>query len=207
MDNNLSFIHVFKPAQNITNPRTLLLLHGTGGDENDLLSIGSQIDPTANILSPRGKVLENGMLRFFVRFPDGTFDLDDLRTRTNELSDFVAKASIHYGFDAQQVVSVGYSNGANISASILLTNPSVLQAAVLLRPTVPFVPDNLPNLSGKKILICGGEQDTMILPASTKKLIDVLKSAGANVQEFWQQTGHRLTPQDIERAGEFVRQL
>ncbi len=207
MDNTLSFIHVLKPADSPSTARTLLLLHGTGGDENDLIQIGQQIDPTANILSPRGKVLEDGMLRFFVRNSDGTFDLDDLRMRTNELSDFIDQACSQYQLDRSKLVAVGFSNGANIAASLLLLKPDALPVAVLLRPAFPIQPDTLPDLSDKKILVCGGELDTMIPPENARKLIAVLRSAKAKVQEFWQQTGHRLTPQDIQVAREFVASL
>src|SRR6187401_91570 len=138
------FIHEFLPGNS---SRTLLLLHGTGGNERDLISLGRELDPNAALLSPRGKVLENGMPRFFRRLAEGVFDLEDLKYRTNELADFVIAAAQHYGFASDNVVAVGYSNGANIAASILLLRPQVLSAAVLFRAMVPVIPDKLPDLS------------------------------------------------------------
>src|SRR5207248_8355906 len=137
------FIHEFVPG---TSNRTLLLLHGTGGNERDLIPLARELDSRATLLSPRGKVLENGMPRFFRRLGEGVFDLDDLKKRTNELADFVAAAAQRYGFAADKVVAVGYSNGANIAASLLLLRPEVLPAAVLFRAIVPLIPDTLPNL-------------------------------------------------------------
>src|SRR5216110_3498545 len=138
---------------------TLLLLHGTGGNERDLIPLGRELDPNAALLSPRGKVLENGMPRFFRRLAEGVFDVEDLKHRTNELADFVAAAAEHYGFAADKVVAVGYSNGANIAASLLLLRPEVLSAAVLFRAMVPLVPDTPPNLSAVRVWIGGGTDD------------------------------------------------
>src|SRR5258705_13908642 len=138
------FIHEFVPS---TSSRTLLLLHGTGGNERDLIPLGRELDPNAGLLSPRGKVLENGMPRFFRRLAEGVFDLEDLKYRTNELADFVTAAAQHYRFTSDNVVAVGYSNGANIAASMLLLRPEVMPAAILFRAMVPLVPDRLPDLS------------------------------------------------------------
>src|SRR5678815_3087091 len=135
------FIHAFVPG---SSQRTLLLLHGTGGNERDLIPLGRELDPNAALLSPRGKVLENGMPRFFRRLAEGVFDLEDLKTRTNELADFVAAAAQHYGFASDNVVAVGYSNGANIAASMLLLRPEIMNAAILFRAMVPLTPDKLP---------------------------------------------------------------
>src|SRR6266446_2096623 len=138
------FIHDFVPG---SSNRTLLLLHGTGGNERDLIPLGRELDPNASLLSPRGKVLENGMPRFFRRLAEGVFDLDDLRKRTLELADFVASAAQHYEIDIKRIVGIGYSNGANILASILLLRPEILSAAILLRVMVPLVPKTTPDLS------------------------------------------------------------
>ena len=137
MPANLDFIHQFIPG---SSDRTLLLLHGTGGSENDLIPLGRELDPAAALLSPRGKVLENGYPRFFRRLAEGVFDLEDLKQRTDELADFVIGAAKHYRFDARKLVAIGYSNGANIAASILLRRPGVLPLAILLRAMVPFIP-------------------------------------------------------------------
>src|SRR5437868_10373853 len=130
------FIHEFAPG---SSARTLLLLHGTGGNERDLIPLGHDLDPNASLLSPRGKVLENGMPRFFRRLAEGIFDLEDLQKRTHELADFVTSAAEHYKIDTQKIVAVGYSNGANIAASMLLLRPEVLSAAILFRAMVPLI--------------------------------------------------------------------
>src|SRR3979411_1767998 len=132
-------VHEFIPG---TSGRTLLLLHGTGGNEHDLLSLGRTLDSTASLLSPRGKVLENGMPRFFRRLAEGVFDVEDLKKRTHELADFITAAARHYKIDIEKVVAVGYSNGANIAASMLLLRPEILRAAILFRAMVPLVPDS-----------------------------------------------------------------
>src|SRR6266699_1664719 len=150
------FIHEFVPGQS---SRTLLLLHGTGGNERDLIPLGRELDPTAALLSPRGKVLENGMPRFFRRLAEGVFDLEDLKKRTNELADFVVAEAKHYKLAADQVVAVGYSNGANIAASMLLLRPETPRAAILFRAMVPLVPDKLPDLSSARVWIGAGNQD------------------------------------------------
>src|ERR1041385_1808515 len=150
------FIHEFVPG---SSSRALLLLHGTGGNERDLIPLGRELDPNAALLSPRGKVLENGMPRFFRRLAEGVFDLEDLKFRTNELGDFVTAAAKHYGFALHNLVAVGYSNGANIAASMLLLRPKIMNAAILFRAMVPLIPDRLPDLSSVRIWIGAGDQD------------------------------------------------
>src|SRR5207249_8127960 len=142
------FIHKFVPGKW---DRTLLLLHGTGGNERDLLPLGRELDPNASLLSPRGKVLENGMPRFFRRLAEGVFDLEDLQKRTQELADFVISAAEHYKIDNKKIVAVGYSNGANIAASTLLLRPETLAAAVLFRAMVPLVPETKPDLGHVRV--------------------------------------------------------
>ncbi len=205
MTGALSFIHRFIPAADPKSARTLLLLHGTGGNEDDLLSLGKELDPDANMLSPRGKVLENGMPRFFRRLAEGVFDLDDLRARTHELADFIAEAATHYQFDPARVTAVGYSNGANTGASLLLLRPESLAAGVLFRAMLPLELEEMPKLSGKRVLITGGEADRMISRAGTEKLAEVLKEAGASVTLAWLPTGHGLIDEDIRMAKEFLR--
>src|SRR5215217_3549942 len=145
----LGFIHKFISAFTRQDQVTLLLLHGTGGNEQDLIPLGRELYPTAGILSPRGKVLEAGMPRFFRRLAEGVFDIEDLKFRTYELADFVEKASKVYGFDLRHVISVGYSNGANIASSLLLLRPEILSSAVLFRPMIPLMPEKVPSLKTK----------------------------------------------------------
>ncbi len=191
------FVHVWIPGRST---RTLLLLHGTGGDENDLLPIAPMLDPEANVLSPRGKVLEHGAPRFFKRLAMGVFDLDDLRLRTDELAGFVTNASAQYGFDANHVVAAGFSNGANIAAAMLLQRPESLSSAILFRAMVPFTPDPLPNLAGKSVFLSAGRTDTMIPGENTERLAALLSESGANVELQWSPGGHSLTPGDISAA-------
>src|SRR4030095_16128755 len=170
------FIHEFVPG---TSNRTLLLLHGTGGNERELLPLGHELDPNASLLSPRGKILENGMPRFFRRLAEGVFDLEDLKTRTNELADFVAAAARHYELAADNIVGVGYSNGANIAASMLLLRPEIMHAAILFRAMVPLIPDILPDLSSVGVWTGAGDQDPIIPSSETQRLVDFLSQAGA----------------------------
>jgi len=190
MTPHLDFIHQFVPG---SSDRTLLLLHGTGGNEHDLLPLGRELDPAAALLSPRGQVLENGHPRFFRRLAEGVFDLEDLKRRTDELADFILAAAQAYHFDLAKLIAVGYSNGANIAASILLRRPGVLHAAVLLRAMVPFEPEELPNLSGVRIWIGGGKQDTIIPRENTERLANILSAAGADVSAHFFEAGHALT--------------
>jgi phospholipase/carboxylesterase len=187
MDNNrtrLGFIHRFIPPRNKEGSdgigtvkqgaksfTTLLLLHGTGGNEEDLIPLAYELDPRAAILSPRGKVLENGVApRFFRRLAEGVFDLEDLKFRTNELADFVNDASKTYGFDLQRAIAVGYSNGANIAASILLLRPEILSSSILFRGMVPLVPETLPDLSNKHIFMSSGVYDPIVSRQDAEKL-------------------------------------
>ena len=198
------FIHEFVRGKS---ERTLLLLHGTGGNERDLIPIGRELDPDASLLSPRGKVLENGMPRFFRRLAEGVFDLDDLQKRTHELADFVKSAADHYKIDIKHIVAVGYSNGANIAASMLLLRPEILSAAILFRAMVPLVPEKQPNLSSKSILISEGDRDPIVLAAEAGRLVGLLRSAGANVTIRFFQAGHQLTSDDVDLAREWLTRL
>ena len=198
------FIHEFVPGNS---PRTLLLLHGTGGNERDLIPLGRELDPSAALLSPRGKILEHGMPRFFRRLAEGVFDLEDLKERTNELADFVAASAQHYGFAADKVVAVGYSNGANIGASMLLLRPEILSAAILFRAMVPLIPERQPNLSRVGVWIGAGTDDPIIPTSETKRLAELLRSAGADVTIRFFQAGHELTPDDVEAARDWLTLL
>ena len=191
------FIHAFVPG---SSSRTLLLLHGTGGNERDLITLGRELDPNAALLSPRGKVLENGMPRFFRRLAEGVFDLDDLKFRTNELADFVTAAAQHYGFAIDNLVAVGYSNGANIAASMLLLRPEIMDAAILFRGMVPLIPAKLPDLSSMHVWIGEGDQDPIIATSEGQRLVDLLRDAGADVTIRFFHAGHGLTNGDLETA-------
>ena len=198
------FIHEFVRGKS---ERTLLLLHGTGGNERDLIPLGHDLDPNASLLSPRGKVLENGMPRFFRRLAEGVFDLEDLEQRTQELTDFVISAVDFYKIDNKQIVAVGYSNGANIAASMLLLRPEVLSAAVLFRAMVPLVPENQPDLASKSIFISAGSFDPIVPASNTKELVELLRSAGAEVTIRFLQSGHELTGQDVDLARAYLTRL
>ncbi|HZO91361.1 MAG TPA: alpha/beta hydrolase [Chthonomonadaceae bacterium] len=197
----LGFRYRFLPVAG--DPRqapTLLLLHGTGGNEDDLLGLGRELLPGANLLSPRGKVLENGMPRFFRRLAEGVFDEEDLRLRTHELADFVAAAADSLGLDAARVIAVGFSNGANIAAALLLLRPEALSGAVLLRAMVPLEPERLPDLTGRRVLMCEGRHDPIVPRDNAERLAEMLRQAGAEVTLAWQEGGHALLQQDIRAA-------
>jgi predicted esterase len=199
----LSFTHLYYPPAAPGAP-TLLMLHGTGGNEHDLVPLASELVPRAGVLSPRGKVLERGMPRFFRRLSEGVFDIEDLKQRTAELADFVAEASDHYRFDASRVIAVGFSNGANIAASLVLLRPGVLHRAVLFRAMVPLVPDPLPITSSTSALISNGRVDPLVPVAETERLAELLRAAGASVTVIWQQAGHQLVHDDIAKAREWL---
>src|SRR5947207_5184560 len=198
------FIHEFVPG---TSNRTLLLLHGTGGNERDLIPLGRELDPNAALLSPRGKVLENGMPRFFRRLAEGVFDLEDLKNRTNELADFVAAAAEHYELAPDQIIAIGYSNGANIAAGVLLLRPEILRGAILFRAMVPLVPDNLPDLSSVRVWIGAGNQDPITPTSETQRLVELLRSAGADVTIRFFNAGHGLTTSEVEIAAQWLNDL
>src|SRR2546422_11044544 len=198
------FIHEFVPG---SSKRTLLLLHGTGGNERDLIPLGRELDPKASLLSPRGKVLENGRPRFFRRLAEGVFDLDDLQKRTHELADFVVAAAEHHKIDNHQIVAVGYSNGANIAASMLLLRPEILSAAILFRAMVPLTPESEPDLSTVRVWIGVGAIDPIVPASDTKRLSDLLRRAGADVTIRFFQGGHELTPDDVDAARQWLMDL
>jgi phospholipase/carboxylesterase len=199
-----NFIHQYSPG---TRPTTLLLLHGTGGDENDLLPIGRSLAPGFSLLSPRGRVLENGAPRFFRRLAPGVFDLEDIKVRATELAAFVGEAANRYGFDASRVHAVGYSNGANIAAALMLLHPSVLAGAVMLRPMPVLQPDAAPVLTGKPVMILAGENDSMTRPELTTQLAKTLSAYGALVEVRWIDAGHDLTPYDFQNIKDYVAEI
>jgi phospholipase/carboxylesterase len=197
------FIHEFIPG---ISDRTLLLLHGTGGNEHDLIPLGRELDSNAAFLSPRGKVLENGMPRFFRRLAEGVFDLEDLKKRTNELADFIKAAAKHYNLAADRIVAVGYSNGANIAASLLLLRPETLRAIVLFRAMVPLVPEQLPDLSSVRVWIGAGDQDPIIPASEAQRLVELLRRAGADVTIRFANASHALTEADVKTARRWLEE-
>lgn len=192
------FLYRFEPGTD--DARTLLLLHGTGGDHNDLVALGRSLAPGASLLSPRGRVLENGARRFFRRFPSGAFDIPDLQARTHELADFVAAAATEHSLDPDRIVAVGYSNGANIAGSLLLLRPEVVRAAILLRPMVPFDPDGPIDVAGVRVFIAAGRNDPLVPPSGPQRLAEILESSEAEVTLEWSGGGHELAAAELDRA-------
>ncbi len=196
---DLDFQHRYLPAERPGLP-TLLLLHGTGGDENDLLPLGAALLPGAALLSPRGKVLEHGAPRFFRRLAEGVFDLDDLRLRTDELATFITSAATTYNFDPHNVIAAGYSNGANIAAAVLLLHPSALAGAILFHAQVPLEPEQRPALSDVPVFLSGGRVDTLVPAAETERLATQLRRFGADVALYWEPGGHALGRGELATA-------
>lgn len=197
--NDLGFVHVFVPAEMATSP-TLLLLHGTGGDERDLLPLGRELWPGAALLGVRGKVLENGMPRFFRRFAEGVFDVEDLKSRTEELAQFIDAASERYEFRKKTLIAVGYSNGANIAASLILLHPHYLAAAILFRAMMPFVPDLVRDFRHLSVFIGAGRLDSIVPSGQVEELAAIFESGGADVTVSWRQGGHELGEDDVRAA-------
>jgi phospholipase/carboxylesterase len=200
----LSFIHRFEPGAGRDTP-PLLLLHGTGGDENDLISLGRMVGPEAALLSPRGKVSEGGMPRFFRRLAEGVFDEEDVARRANELADFVVEAREAYGLPAP--IALGFSNGANIAAATLLLRPEALAGAVLIRAMVPLSQAGAADLTGKPVLILSGSMDPMVPADNAAQLAAQLRDAGADVQHRTLPAGHGLSQADIALAREFLARV
>lgn len=200
---DLGFTHVWHPGSGEHAAETLLLLHGTGGNEEDLLPLARMLRPGAAVLSPRGKVLEQGMPRFFRRLAEGVFDLEDLRVRTLELGEFVERAAREYGFDIARATAVGFSNGANVAASLMLRRPGLLKRAVLLRAMVPFEPEpplGPGALTGTRVFMSSGRSDPIIPAANAQRLAEILSAAGAEVRLEWQDAAHGLVQRDIQQA-------
>jgi phospholipase/carboxylesterase len=194
---DLGFVHRFVAGQ--AGAPALLLLHGTGGDESDLLPLGEQLAPGAALLSPRGQVLEHGMPRFFRRLAEGVFDQEDLARRTDDLARFIRRAREAYALGDTPLVAVGYSNGANIAASLLLRGVGVLAGAVLLRPMVPFEPASPAALEGVPTLLLAGRLDP-IAGETPARLAELLREAGSDVELVWQPAAHGLIHADVDIA-------
>jgi len=213
MTAELGFQHRFEPGRT-PEAACLLLLHGTGGDEDDLMPLGRLLAPEAALLSPRGKILENGMPRFFRRLAEGVFDIDDLRLRAEELAGFVTAAAERYGFDQKRLTAVGFSNGANIAAAILLLWPETFFTAVLFRAMTPLVPEQLPDLRVHRVFLSAGRSDPIVAPENTQALAHLLRKSGARVTLDWSPGGHVIGERDVaaarawlavDRPGEAIR--
>lgn len=191
--------HIYKKGTNESKP-TLLLLHGTGGNENDLLPLANTVDPEANVLSVRGNILENGMPRFFRRLSEGVFDEEDLIFRTKELYAFLDEASEKYDFNRNNIVAVGYSNGANIAASLLFHYKNALEGAILHHPMVPRRGIELPDLSGAEVFLAAGKNDPICPAQESEELKSLLANANASVEMHWENSGHQLTLTEVEAA-------
>jgi len=203
---SLNFIHKYEPA-NTGSDRTLLLLHGTGGDETDLLGLARAIDKSAALISPRGKVLEQGMSRFFRRLAEGVFDEEDLIARTHELADFVGAAAKEYQRDPMKIIAVGFSNGANIAAAMLLLRPEALRAGVLIRAMVPLIPRKRVDLAGKSALILSGTADPIVPRENAERLANLLRDAGADVTHELIEASHGMTMEDVETARDWLARI
>jgi phospholipase/carboxylesterase len=198
--------HIFNKGTNPQKP-TLLLLHGTGGNELDLLPLAGRIDDEASVLSVRGNVLENGMPRFFRRLAEGVFDIEDLIFRTKELNEFLDESANKYGFDRNNILAIGYSNGANIAASLLFHYKNALKGAILHHPMVPRKGIDLPDLTGKSVFIAAGTNDPICSPMESAELQSLLEKANADVEIHWENRGHQLTVTEVEAAAQWYKKL
>jgi predicted esterase len=203
MTDELGHIHHFIPADG-DDDTVLLMLHGTGGDENDLVPLGQMLRPGVAILSPRGNVLEHGMPRFFRRLAEGVFDLEDLARRTDELNAFIEAAAARYGFDRSKLLAVGFSNGANVAASLMLRHPRALTRAILLSPMVPFEPQRPVDLRHARVFIGGGRNDPIASPAQAERLAQLLRDGGADVTTYFHTSGHTLTNDELAAAQKWI---
>jgi len=204
MTGDLGFIHRFVPAEDKTSAETLVVLHGTGGDENDLVGIGQAIAPGAAILSPRGNVLENGAPRFFKRLAEGVFDPKEVRSRGEELAQFIRAAISRYALNPQRIFALGYSNGANIASTVMFIEPGLLQGAILFRPMLVFEPDERPDLSGAGVFISAGRMDPIVPTTSVERLVELFEGSRAEVTLKWQLAGHNLLPSEVREAADWL---
>lgn len=214
------FDYRFEAARTSTPARTFLLLHGTGGDEHDLIPLGRMLDPDAALLSPRGQVLEHGAPRFFRRLAEGVFDLDDLHDRTTRLAEFIMRAAETHDLDPATILAIGFSNGANIAASLLLSHPGVLAGGILIRAMVPFEPAAAPSSGSaaahrmqsamqhrSAVLLSEGGHDPLVHTRQAERLSALLQEAGADVTLVWQNAGHQLVQGDVDAARRWLTEL
>lgn len=204
MTEDLGFIHRFVPAEDPTSGETLVVLHGTGGGENDLIRIGQTMAPGAAILSPRGNVLENGAPRFFKRLAEGVFDPKEVRSRAEELARFIHAAITKYGLDATRLYTLGYSNGANVASTVMFIDPGLIQGAILFRPMLVFEPVEQNDLSGSSVFISAGRMDPIIPVSSVERLAQLFESRHAEVIVKWQLAGHNLVPSEVREATDWL---
>jgi phospholipase/carboxylesterase len=204
MTDDLGFIHRFVPAEDSASGETLIVLHGTGGDENDLIGIGQTIAPGAAIISPRGNVSENGAQRFFKRLAEGVFDPKEVRSRAEELARFIRAAITRYGLDATRIYAFGYSNGANIASTVMFIEPGLLQGAILFRPMLVFEPEERGDLSGSSVFISAGRMDPIVPVSSVERLAQLFESCRAEVTLKWQLAGHNLVPSEVREASDWL---
>ena len=204
MTDDIGFIHRFLPADDKTSAETLVVLHGTGGDENDLIGIGQAIAPGATILSPRGNVLENGAPRFFKRLAEGVFDPKEVRSRAEELASFIRAAISKYSLNSERIFAMGYSNGANIASTVMLIDPELLRGAILFRPMLVLETDGRSDLSGRGVFISAGQMDPIVPVKSVVRLVELFESSHADVTLKWQQAGHNLLPSEVREATDWL---
>jgi predicted esterase len=202
----MDYTHRFVPAQESLSGNVLLLLHGTGGNEDDMIPLGRDLDSSAALLSLRGNVLENGMPRFFRRLAEGVFDEEDVIRRANELADFIGAAASKYAFDPASLTAVGYSNGANIAAAVLLLRPGVLNRAILFRAMVPLTPATPPALMATHVLICAGKHDPIVPVENVERLASMLRQAGSDVTLRFEEGSHQLVFAEIAEAKRWLRE-
>ena len=203
MSEDFGFIHRFVPAEDTATGDTLVVLHGTGGDENDLIGIGQAIAPGAAIVSPRGNVLENGAPRFFKRLAEGVFDPKEVRSRAEELARFIRAAVVTYRLDPDRVFALGYSNGANIASTVMLVEPGILNGAILFRPMLVYEPSEINDLAGSAVFISAGRMDPIVPVASVERLVELFGAAHAEVSLKWQLAAHSLVPSEVREAAEW----
>jgi len=200
----LGFVHRFLPGEDPTSGETLVVLHGTGGDENDLIGIGQAIAPGAAILSPRGNVLENGAPRFFKRLAEGVFDPKEVRSRAEELASFIRAAISKYALNPGRLFALGYSNGANIASTVMLIDPELLRGAILFRPMLVLETDGRSDLSGRGVFISAGQMDPIVPVKSVVRLVELFEASRADVTLKWQQAGHNLLPSEVREAADWL---
>lgn len=200
----LGFEHAHEPSDE-DGPFTVLLLHGTGATQHDLLPLGRAVAPGKPLLSPLGKVRERGMPRWFARHEEGVFDEASIRERAQELAGFLDRAAEAYGID--RYLALGFSNGANIAASLLLLHPEALAGAVLLRAMTPLVPDELPDLTGVPVYIASGERDELVPAEDARRLARMLEDAGAEATHRFADAGHQLAREEIPGIREWIAQV
>lgn len=204
MTDDFGFVHRFLPASESASRDVLIVLHGTGRDENDLLSLGQAIAPGAAILSPRGKVLENGAPRFFKRLAEGVFDANEVRSRAEELARFIQSTISRHGLDLTRIFAVGYSNGANAASTVMFVEPGLIRGAILFRPMVVFEPEKSVDLTGSTVFISAGRMDPIVPAASVEGLAQLFESAHVKVTLKWQMVGHNLVPGDVREATDWL---